>query len=487
MSTQTRLDTTQICHKLSTYSYTYVVRIHVSQLNPTMKLQEFFNTQKNTSFTDIEKLDLYQNILYKKTKKTSLKRYSFVHAKYAVYTMVFAILIFGLYGVYFNNGNLRDYNRFTIQSPNTNTAQADYIAQVIDVKGNFFIEHNGVLATTNNIGNGDTILLKEDTQLVFEINSGAQSKIIGPAKLIIQKTTAENYKLNLIYGNFIQMEGNNKTPQTIELAINDITVKQQDKTQPLNFKFVKNGKNQIFQNNGANIIVTKTNGTSKTTTISNNQVVAIQNNDIKIFANISSFTKAIQQKDISQTFSLNNIQGETENSGTIANEKQEDILLSLLNSPQIGEKSDEIIQNISSVLSDEKKILEPAQEEKINSNLYEWFYAPELKALEEAFTNGEEKVFDSAFTKIEKRIQSIYQSLNSNYTKVSGEPTQKLTALKSAITTLVDKINSQYNLPPKHISNLQSIAKSLTSTITKWYGSTAHQAATTGEVDTSTK
>jgi hypothetical protein len=126
---------------------------YISELNQIMKLQEFFDTQKNTSFTDVDKLDLYQSILYKKTKQTSLKRSSFVHAKYFVYTMVFAILMMGIYGVYFMNND----NRLNI----TNTAQADYIAQVIEVKGNFFIEHNGVLATTNNIGNGDTILLKE--------------------------------------------------------------------------------------------------------------------------------------------------------------------------------------------------------------------------------------------------------------------------------------------------------------------------------------
>jgi hypothetical protein len=108
-----------------------------------MKLQEFFNTQKDINLTDVDKLDLYQSILYKKTKRPSLKRTSFVHAKYFLYTMVFAILMLGMYGVYFvNDGNLQDYNRFTIKSNGTNTVQADYIAQVIDVKGNFFIEHN---------------------------------------------------------------------------------------------------------------------------------------------------------------------------------------------------------------------------------------------------------------------------------------------------------------------------------------------------------
>jgi hypothetical protein len=90
----------------------------------------------------------------------------------------------------------------------------------------------------------------------------------------------------------------------IELTINDITVKQQDKTQPVNFKFVKNGKNQIFQNNGANMIVMQNNGNENPTTVSKQQVIAIQNNDIKVFSSVDSFTKAVQQKNISQTFTL---------------------------------------------------------------------------------------------------------------------------------------------------------------------------------------
>lgn len=333
-----------------------------------MKLQEFFDTQKHINFTDVDKLDLYQNILYKKTKKTSLKRASFVHAKYFVYSMIFVVLIFGLYGVYFiNNG--QENSRFAIKSNTTNTAQADYIAQVIDAKGNFFIEHNGVLETTNNIGNGDTILLKKDTQLVFEINSGTQSKIIGPAKLIIQKTNNEDYKLNLIYGDFIQMEGNDKQ-QSIELAVNNITIKPQDKSKPVNFKFVKNGDDQVVQNNGANIVVTKSNGTDKTTTITNKQVITIQDNDIKVFANIESFTKAIQEKNISQSFTLQDASEASEKTGDQTNE--DETLLSLLNTPQIStEINNEVINNISSVLGDEKKIIDPDLDEKIRSYLYE--------------------------------------------------------------------------------------------------------------------
>jgi len=36
-------------------------------------------------------------------------------------------------------------------------------------------------------------------------------------------------------------------------------------------------------------------------------------------------------------------------------------------------------------LTDEKEILDPSQDEKVNSSLYEEFYSPELKAVENAF------------------------------------------------------------------------------------------------------
>jgi len=313
-----------------------------------MKLQEFFNQQKQASFADIDKLDLYQNILYKQTRKSSTKRMSFIQAKYFVYMTIFVFLLIGVYGMYiFNGGNIQDNGRFSVIKNTSNTVQADYIAQIIEAKGNFFVEHNGVLTKTNNISNGDTILLKEDTELLFEIDNGTQSKIIGPAKLVVQKTPNESYKLNLIYGDFIAMEGKEQKTQTIELAINDITIKQEDITQPVNFKFIKEGSNQIFQNNGANIIVTKSNGNEKATTISKEQVVSIQHNDIKIFANIDSFTKAIQNKNISQTFSMSEEETSTQ-------EKKDTETLSLLSlltkiSP-ISENREEVTQELISVL-----------------------------------------------------------------------------------------------------------------------------------------
>ncbi len=447
-----------------------------------MKLQEFFDTQKHTHFTDIDKLDLYQNILYKKTKRTSTKRFSFAHAKYFVYSMIFVFLLFGVYGIYFlNTGTLQDYNRFSIIKNGANTAQADYIGQVIEAKGNFFIEHDGVLSKTNNISNGDTILLKENTQLVFEINSGTQSKIIGPAKLVVQNTHNENYKLNLVYGDFLQMEGNERKKQTIELAINDITVKQEDATKPINFKFVKEGNKQIFQNNGANIVVTKSNGTEKKTTITKAQVVAIQNNDIKIFANIDSFTKAIQDKNVSQTFTINNV--DTTISQEIKDQETVSLLSLLTATAPVSEIPEEVTKNITSVLGEEKTILDPNQDQQINNNLYADFYAPELKELRSVFIAGDETAYASVYAKVERRIQNTYQILGISYVKNSGDPTAKIEALISDIKRLEETITNKYNVPPKYNENLQSIANSLNDILKQGRSSAApkEEAITTQE------
>lgn len=450
-----------------------------------MKLQEFFDTQKHTNFTDVDKLDLYQSILYKKTKKTSLRRFSFVPVKYAVYSMIFFVMLFGIYGIYFlNNGSFQDYNRFSIIRNGTNTAQADYIAQVIDAKGNFYVEHDGVLTKTNNIGNGDTLLLKEGAQLAFEINSGAQSRIIGPAKLIIQQTHDEDYKLNLVYGDFITMESNERKSQNIELAINDITLKQEDKSQPLSFEFIKDGENQIIKNNGANLIVTKSNGTDKTTTMENNQVLAIQENDIKLFASFDNFSKAVQEKDISQTFSLAMPEKEVELSGV---EEQETSLLSLLSTTTVVDVNPEITKDISETLSDGKKVLDPAQDEKISANLRESLYMSDLKEIEAAFVAGKEDAFTTAFNMLEKRIENVYQAFGMEYAKPAGDPAQKLQGLKSAIIAIQEKAGDMYNIPPTYLDSLQAIQKDIATIIGKGFGSAAPQETDIEETTTAEK
>jgi len=438
-----------------------------------MKVKDFFTTQQNIWYTDIEKLNLYQNILYKKTKKRSLMRASFIYTKYAVYTTIFVFLFVGMYGMYiFNNNSIQDNKRFAIIKNSTNTVQADYIAQIIDAKGNFFVEHDGILTKTNNISNGDTIIIKEETQLVFEIDQGTQSKIIGPAKIVVQKTPNENYKLNLIYGDFIQLEWKKENTQTIEIAINDITIKQEDKTQPMNFKFIKEGNSQIFQNNGANLIVTKNNGEETSTTMKKEQVISIQNNDIKIFANIDNFTKAVQNKNISQTFSIHN---ETPQPKT-SDEKELVTLLWLLTTPTTQEvNKEEVNKWVRLALGNEKKLLDTQQDEQINNNLYISIYTTEIYELEWAYKKWDIWMYNSILSKIERRIENVSKIFGFPYNKTTGEPKQKLEQFVQTTKQLKEHIQNNYITSPAYEKTLEYIEKSIKNIIQGEFASEKEQ------------
>ena len=405
-----------------------------------MKLNEFFQTQKDLIFTDVDKLELYQKFLYKKTAKSPIKRFSFVHARSFVYSMIAAVMVLGMYGTYFfsNTSNIA-----------TNLVQADYIAKVLSVNGDFSIEHGGTLSQTKDISNGDTIILDKDTEIVFEISSGTKSKIIWPAKLTIQKVSEDTtkYKLNLIYGDYIQMEGT-RVPQTVELAIDDILIRQADKTQPLNFQFINEGKGHIIKNNGASLLVTK-NGDSKQTQIKNNQILAIQKSDITLFQDWKDFSKAMQKGEVSQTFAVNTSKYDdikTSVTDSQSWEKSEDTTLSFmaLLAPE-AEKSiieDNVVaikEDIATIIN-QKKVLEEDQNALLRSTLGAYFLNNEM---EDAY--NAKLASTDATAKITTKIKQMYKAFGLAYTDGS---------LSSSITNLSQLLQKWFSIPPTYISNL---------------------------------
>ena len=80
---------------------------------------------------------------------------------------------------------------------------------------------------------------------------------------------------------------------------------------------------------------------------------------------------------------------------------------------------------------------------------------------------ADDKTFDSAYIKLEKRIQTIYQIFGLSYSRQAGDTDARITNLKTAIASLEKNITNEYNIPPKYIENLQSIEKSLSTILAK--------------------
>jgi hypothetical protein len=107
-----------------------------------------------------------------------------------------------------------------------------------------------------------------------------------------------------------------KTSEKIQLTVKDsITVQQANGEvlgggRAINYQLIKAGEQHIVKNSGGALSVTTVDKNNKQikTNLSSTQVLAIGNNDIKLFDNIKKFADAMKTKNISQTFTFNSSQ-----------------------------------------------------------------------------------------------------------------------------------------------------------------------------------
>lgn len=361
---------------------------------------------------------------------------------------------------------------------NNNLAQADYIAKVVDFDGTFYIESkDGKMLQTSNINNGDIVILKEKSQIIFHINSWTKAKITWPAKFVLIKTQNHNYKLNLLYGEYMEMSSlQSKNTQNIQVAVDDIVVSQGENSKPIDFQLVKQGKNHVIKNNGAKLIVTSD---SKQTNVDKKQVLAIQGNDISLFDSFEKFAKAIKNKDLSQTFTLNDVSKPSESNTSLSWSEWSGSSIKALDVNEImniSEETDSIANennlSISDIISsDEQKVATVDQTKLLQTQLITSSLSQNLEQLTISFVQGKEREFARDFSNIEKRISTIAQSFGFGYISAKGTPVEKLTHLTISTKNLNTHISEKYLLPAKYFENLSKVSTWLSYLSTQTYGS----------------
>jgi len=454
-----------------------------------MQLNDYFKQQQGFSTSDIDKLELYQKVLYKRNKPSFTKKTSFVNAKSFFYTVVIIFLLFGLYGIYFNWNIGLNYQWFVIRQNDKNTAQADYIAKIVEFNWTFYIQHNWERLQTSNIWNWDTVILQDWSEMLFDINSWAKAKIVWPAKLILEKEgeTDPKYKLSLIQGDFVQLQSTENENQNIELSANNVLIKQRIGSKPMNFQLIKAWDNQIIKNNWWWLLITNTNDENQKTEtyLNSKQILTVQENDIKLFDNREKFTTAINSKDISQTFSLSDIDTQENTTNTtnwtwIEKTLPEDIdipadILSMINDQTIQADQttpSDVSENLVPILSDWKRVLTPEQNDQLNilSSLM-----PSIRWTYINFILWNEWSFNDSFNKIENEIAQLYRIFEMKYDfNWWTTSNSKISWLKQVINSLLEWLDNNYNIPPKYTSNLNTIISRLTLINNKGYSSNAN-------------
>ena len=100
-----------------------------------MKIQEYFDRQKQLKLTDIEKLNLYHDFLTKTQKNRSLTKRYLIFSKSFAYSFLIFVLLTSIFGVYFQKNSTVDFGNFGFMishNDSINTVQANYIAKVVE-------------------------------------------------------------------------------------------------------------------------------------------------------------------------------------------------------------------------------------------------------------------------------------------------------------------------------------------------------------------
>ncbi len=417
-----------------------------------MRLGDYFQQQKQATVSETQKFAIYEKIINQRT--SWIHKRSLFHIKSFVYGLTLTGLVLTLYGTFFIKNNIRNNdNGVSIQTPKTYQVQADYIANIVNFNGDFFIEHQGNRIQTSNIHNWDTIILDSNTKMTFNMDQSTQARINWPAKFILQKDNS-HYTIKLIHGDFVNIESlQNKHTQALDIIAKEFSIHQDRTSKTVNFQLVNKGKQHIITNKWtAKVTVNKDN---KKTDINQEELLTIENNDINLLT-VQEFNQALKTKKLSQTFTLqkDDTQKTTQD---ITNQEDNKELLSILNNTGDKQINTEQIQNLTKDLgitnTQDKQLLSLEDNNKLLALLNAHFITQDLQEL---FIQGQaqhNKEFTIAYNNLESRIQQLYQILAISYPTSRGD----FNILQNNINNIQNKIQTNYLIPPKYLHNLSEI------------------------------
>ena len=434
-----------------------------------MKLQEYFTHQQNLQLSEVEKLDMYRNIMDKQVKRSFLTRRSVLHVKTFTYTSFIIVLLFGFYGVYFfqQTQSLNGDGVLLTPAWSKSLVQADYVAKVVDFAGTFYIEKDGQTIQTSNINDWDIVVLQNNAQVIFNIDTGTQAKITGPAKFTIQKKSDNNFRVNLMYGDYVEMKSLQTTHvQDVELSVDNLLVSQWSKTSPLNYQLVKQGEKRVIKNNGSQLIVMNQNSQNKTS-LDGKKILAIQGNDVSLFDSFDKFAKAINDKNLSQTFYLAlNIAADTKataksditDTTTIASTLKPLATTEILSIADTSSLDTNVPSIAAVVPSDQKAIPTLEQTKTLENKFYPSFVQSNLVDVSVAYLAGSD-AFASTLSILEARIKQVAETLKIAYQSPTGTEQEKIFGLSVKLTDLKIAIDKKFYVPPKYLINIEDTQK----------------------------
>lgn len=216
--------------------------------------------------------------------------------------------MFLFFGSFFRNPpQVQEYRAFFAQKKDGGfqVANAAQVAEILEINGGYSIEKDGKTFQNSVIFDGDVIMLKPSAKIIFDINDHIKAEVRGPSKFTISKVDDKQYRLYLIEGDFLKLEGNEDT-DALQVETEELVFETQKNT-PLAIELTKTKKQTQIKNGGAPLLVkTKNeNAQQNITKLESSKMLTIQDNDIAKISEIEQLAGILtHEKNLTHTLVL---------------------------------------------------------------------------------------------------------------------------------------------------------------------------------------
>lgn len=423
-----------------------------------MNLHSYFTQQGEQRLSDERKFLLYQRICEQRAMpEASFKRAKLLTKK-RVYAFLTLVLVFAFFGTFLREmPNIQEYRGFFLQKGNggLGTVRANHIAEILDFNGEYLIEKEGKTFQNSLIFDGDVIILKANAKIIFNINEHIKAEILGPAKFTISKKADQGYRLYLMEGDFLKLEGKDQT-DALEVETEEMSFETQ-KNDAIALELTKTEKQTQLKNTGAPLLVTskKSKTAQAPTKLETAKLLTMQENDITQIADVEGFEKALStNKNLTHTTSL----AQTTSGTQLSKEEIIDEGLALLSGADTSflastlDLDSENQAEISSGLDyqkDEKKVPTEKQLSQITAALNGSFLLADMQLLYQAKQGENPQALEAAYRNIAWRLKSIGDTY-----KLQIELAQNEAGLLKELAALQKGLNA-YHLPPQKMEQLK--------------------------------
>ncbi|MFC2696206.1 MAG: hypothetical protein ACFN4U_04145 [Candidatus Absconditicoccaceae bacterium] len=425
-----------------------------------MNLHNYFTQQSKQYLPDDRKLALYEKICYQRSGfSPSLKR-SKILTKKRVYAFLSFILFFACFGTFFwEDTRLVDYRAFFTQKGffGLGSVSAAQVAEILEINGEYIIEKEGKQFKNSVLFDGDVIILKENAKIIFNINEHIKAEILGPAKFIITYISEGKYRLSLLEGNFLKLDGN-RNVDALEVETEDMAISM-TKDEEIALELTKVNNTTQVKNAGAPLLIKnkKTKTEEAPTKLETAKLLTVQDNDIAKITDIETLEEVLSTKNnLTHTVTLaQNTTGQQLLSGGIPSPEEPSILsgdTSFLasNHTEVSSGNQESITSDLAYQSDEKSIPTETQLSQITAALNPNFILGDIQLLYTAKLGENSEAIQGAYRTLLWRLKSIGDAYSIQIKTDTPTSSNFLSELKKLQQGL-----NKYHLPPAKVQQLE--------------------------------